>query len=121
MKIYLAGPMRGIPNFNFPEFDRWAEALRRMGYEVFSPADRDRKHYGPGIEENPTGSEAVATKAIGFSIREAMLTDCTYICNEADGIALMPGWEKSSGANAEHALAIALGIERIYLDGGWIA
>lgn len=34
---------------------------------------------------------------------------------QADGIALLPGWRNSSGARAEHALAVALGLEVVEL------
>lgn len=109
MKIYLAGPMRGIPNFNFPAFDYAAAKLRAQGFEVFSPAERDRVIHGDKLEDNATGDEAEATKAVGFSLREALGADTHYICMTADAIALLPGWEKSSGANGEYALSKALG------------
>ena len=114
MKIYLAGPMRGIANFNFPAFDYAAERLRQRGFTVFSPAERDRKAYGASIEDNPTGDEGkVANPAC--TINDCMSADCEWICRHADAIALLPGWEKSSGANAELALAKALGLTVIHL------
>lgn len=115
MKIYLAGPMRGIANFNFPAFDYAAAVLRKDGHEVFSPAERDRTVHGTTLEDNATGDEKVAAATVGFSLDEALCADTHYICMKADAIALLPGWEKSSGANAELALAKALGRTQIIL------
>jgi Domain of unknown function (DUF4406) len=115
MKIYLAGPMRGIANFNFPAFDYAEEKLLAEGHFVFSPAARDRAVLGVGLENNLSGDEKVAEQTVGFSLREALGADTKWICAEADAIALLPGWEKSSGANAEHALAKALGLTIIIL------
>lgn len=109
MKIYLAGPMRGYANFNFPAFDFAAAKLRGHGFTVFSPAERDRQVYGKDIENNPTGDESKVTNA-ACTINDCMAADCEWICRNADAIALLPGWEKSSGANAEVALGKSLGI-----------
>lgn len=114
MKIYLAGPMRGIPNFNFPAFDYAAAKLRARGFTVFSPAERDREVYGAEIEHNPTGDEQKVTNS-ACTINDCMAADCEWICRNADAIALLPGWEKSSGANAELALSKALGLTEIKL------
>lgn len=111
MKIYLAGPMRGYPFFNFPEFDRGAAALRKAGHEVFSPAERDRSAHGDIASDNAKGDEAEATEKHGFSLREALAADMKFICEEADAIALLPGWENSKGALAERATANALGLK----------
>ena len=115
MKVYLAGPMRGIPNFNFPAFDYATEKLRDRGFVVFSPAARDRKLHGDKLEQNPTGREDEAARNIGFSLREALKADCAWICRNADAVAVLPGWEISRGANAEVALAKALGLTIIIL------
>ena len=116
VNIYVAGPMRGIPEFNFPAFHAATATLRAQGHEVFSPAERDNQHHGTDISmNNPTGDESVAAAQHGFSIREAMAADCAWICQHADAIALLPGWQNSRGAVAERALGIALGLVLIEL------
>ena len=106
MKIYLAGPMRGIPEFNFPAFHMAASMLRAEGHEVFSPAERDEST-GFNSKDHPNGDMLTAF-AKGFSLREARSADTKYICEQADAIAMLPGWENSGGARAEHALAHTL-------------
>lgn len=116
MKIYIAGPMRGIPNFNFPAFYAAEDRLRSEGHDVFNPARRDNDHYGADISAgNKTGCLEQAAKEHGFDLRKTLAADLKYICEDADSVALLPGWEKSKGANAERAVAIALGLEVIHL------
>jgi hypothetical protein len=111
-KVYLAGPMRGIPEFNFPAFHRHAALLREMGYFVFNPAERDNERHGTDISAgNTAGCEEVAAAQHGFNLREALCEDLRFITMEADAIALMPGWENSKGARAERATAEALNLE----------
>ena len=118
MNIYLAGPMRGIKNFNFPEFHRAAHALRQHGHEVFSPAERDELAYGAEAIAT-SGNEKDFADGIGMSVmdlrREVFKADAEWICTFADAIALLPGWQNSKGALAEKALGEALGLEIIYL------
>ena len=119
MKIYVAGPMRGKPEFNFPAFFAATARLRAMGHEVFNPAEKDNEKHGADISKgNHTGSEEVASSQHGFSLREALGADLAWICAEADAVALLPGWEGSKGATAERATAIALGLQIIELEGG---
>lgn len=115
MKIYLAGPMRGRPSFNFPAFFEAAKELRSLGHEVFNPAERDVNLHGEKLMDNPTGEVSKIAPELNFSLRQAMAADSEYICLEADAIALLPGWEKSKGAFAEHALSVALGHKVILL------
>lgn len=116
MKVYLGGPMRGIPEFNCPAFHKAAALLRAMGHEVFSPAEKDIQRHGKDIYKgNMTGSEALATTQHGFDLRVALGEDLAWICKEAEAIALLPGWGNSKGARAEHRTAEALGLRVIYI------
>ncbi len=118
MKVYLAGPMRGVPEFNFPAFFAAEEQLIAQGHEVFNPARRDNDRHGVDLSKgNSTGDEAIAASQHGFSLREALRDDTAWITMEADAIALLPGWQRSTGATAERALAIALHLEVMYLPG----
>jgi hypothetical protein len=115
MKLYLAGPMRGIDRSNFPAFHAAAKELRDFGHQVFSPAENDIEYYG----ESATGDY---TDVPEFCLRDALHRDLEWICKHADGIALLRGWETSKGATAENATAVALGLRRMIQDvqGGWV-
>lgn len=116
MKLYIAGPMRGIPKFNFPAFHTMAKLLRAMGHEVFNPAEKDIEVHGTDISEgNEFGCEETAAKAHGFDLRRALGDDLAWICSTAEGIALLPGWPYSKGARAERATAQALGLKIVYI------
>lgn len=113
-KLYLAGPMRGLPHFNFPAFNRAAARLRAQGYYVFNPAEADINR-GEEVALNADGDMQRALDA-GFNLRDALMEDVTFIIREADAIALLPGWHFSSGASAEYYLAKALGLPAYLLD-----
>lgn len=38
-RIYIAGPMSGLPEFNYPAFNRAAAVLRAQGHHVENPAE----------------------------------------------------------------------------------
>ena len=106
LNVYLAGPMRGYKDFNFPAFRRYAKRLRKDGFEVFNPAE---KGVEAEAEKNPDLQNSLAFR------RKVFQMDTEYICHKADIIAMMPGWEMSAGARAEHALSLAIGIKVMYL------
>ncbi len=115
--VYLAGPMSHIPKFNFPAFMKRAELLREVGYRVFNPAEEDirRCGYDPS-EVVPDGDpKKLADRDPGF-LNRALLDDFTFICTKATHMCFLPGWEKSNGAKAEHAIAVALGLKMIYIN-----
>jgi Domain of unknown function (DUF4406) len=112
VNIYIAGPMTGLPEFNFPLFNKVARELRAQGHECFNPAERDLVRH-PEIDF--TSGDVEKVKSEGFSLRDALADDTHYICKVADAIIMLPGWEISLGARAEHALATALKHIIIYL------
>lgn len=92
-RIYIAGPMTGHPDLNFPAFHREAAYYRSQGVEVVNPAE---------INSDPFAGWHDCMRA---DIRE--LVTC-------DAIAMLPGWEKSKGANLEHHIARQLDLTVIY-------
>lgn len=105
-RLYLAGPMTGIEHYNFPAFDAAAKQLRGAGHTVFNPAENDREN---GFDA--TGLQGHEAAEHGFDLRTALKQDLSWICEHAEGIALLPGWQESKGARADVSLGHALGIE----------
>lgn len=98
MRIYIAGPMRGIPEWNFPAFDKAEDKWRALGHIVFSPAQVDR-----ALQYDPQNGESLD------HLRHVIQMDIACIM-AADALALLPGWEKSRGATVELSLAQFLGL-----------
>lgn len=109
MKLYVAGPMRGYDQFNFPAFDRAAAVLRAAGHEAISPAEMDRE---AGLDETANTSE-------DFDVKDALRRDFEVILS-ADGIVMLPGWEDSTGANAERFVAETTGRAVYELNPEWL-
>jgi hypothetical protein len=83
-RIYLSGPMTGLPDYNDPAFNAEAARIRALGYTVENPA------------ENPLSADAPWHMCMRDAIRP-MLT--------CDAVAFLPGWQISRGANVEIELA----------------
>jgi hypothetical protein len=107
MRIYLAGPMRGYDEFNFPAFNHWAGCLRDQGHEVLNPAETDHNN---GFETAGLKGTDGELGASGFNLRAALAFDLSWICEHADAVAVLDGWAKSRGARAEVAAAQALSL-----------
>ena len=88
-RLYVAGPMSGLPLLNFPTFREAAAALRARGFEVVNPAE---------INIDPSAGWQACMRA-----DIAQLVTC-------DALALLPGWEKSRGARLEYIIATGLGL-----------
>lgn len=88
-RVYIAGPMTGYAELNFPAFRNEAAALRAACLEVINPAE---------INVDPTAGWSACMRA-----DIAQLVTC-------DRIHLLPGWSRSKGASLEHHIARALGL-----------
>lgn len=87
--LYIAGPMAGWPESNYPLFHATEDILREAGYEVINPA------------RNGDGEDHEWAWYMRRSIPQVLA---------ADGIALLPGWSSSRGARLERQIASAVGI-----------
>lgn len=87
--LYVAGPMTGLPEFNYPAFRYAADSLAAQGFEVEDPS----------LNENPTPGDYHGWLRAGL----AQLIRC-------DGVALLDGWEASGGARLEVNVAATLGM-----------
>lgn len=120
-KIYLAGPMSGLPQFNFPAFFEATKKLRAIGFDVVSPAEIDNtEDKGAALKSadgDPTDRTAMNNKTWGdFLARDVKLLADTGI----EGIVFLPGWFKSRGARLEATVGLLqpnFGFYE-YVDGG---
>lgn len=93
--------MRGYRLYNFPAFDEAQETLERQGWQVFSPAEMDRRR---GFNEH----QDIATPEF---VRNALLNDLAVIAGECTHICLLPGWEESHGVEIELLFARLCGLQ----------
>ena len=93
--IYIAGPMSGMPEYNFPAFHDAEARLVAGGYEVRNPVHTPPP---PWLDDHSDDPDAWR-----YYMREAI-----RLLLEANAICLLPGWEKSRGARLELRIALAL-------------
>jgi hypothetical protein len=94
--IYIAGPMSGIEEYNFPAFDMAEADLLAKGWIVINPAQMDRD----------IGFDPLIDVADVDFLHAAMVRDTNAIIHQADALAMLPGWENSKGARGEMGLAV---------------
>lgn len=127
MRIYLSGPMSGLPSFNFPAFHAAARALRTAyGWEVISPAETDSPEVQVVAMASKDGKYDAAGKVGGETWGDMLAKDVKMLADgvqsyhdghhpwiddgrgnsipvlsHIDGIVFLPGWERSRGARLE--------------------
>lgn len=110
-KVYIAGPMRGLPGLNFAAFDAAKALLIERGWDPISPADIDRES---GITEQVSKAASKDVQKDAEMRRHFVERDVAALLSlraeEGDAIALLKGWTDSTGANAELRVARWLGL-----------
>lgn len=102
--IYIAGPMSGLPEFNFPAFFAAEEKLRAEGWNVFNPAKKEHEEPLKQSGAFSTGDTDLADGSSGFDFKKTYLWDMEKVIY-SDAIYMLQGWEKGAGARGEHAVA----------------
>ena len=90
-KVYISGPMTGCQELNKRAFDRAARTTSELGLIPINPHDLC----------NPD-----------WDWHRCMRADIAALCT-CDAIMMLPGWEKSNGAQLELHIAHRLGIDVI--------
>lgn len=109
-RVYLAGPMTGIPQFNYPAFDAAAARLREMGFEVQSPAEMDDPATRAAALASPDGAPGGGS-ANGETWGDFLARDVKLIADSGiEAIVVMMGWAQSRGARLETFVAHLCGI-----------
>lgn len=88
--VYIAGPMSGLPDYNYPAFHAAAAIWRAAGWTVMNPAENFAGHQGLPYADY---------------IRKDLADLMT-----CEAIAFLPGWENSKGAKLERHVAEVLGM-----------
>lgn len=90
LKVYIAGPMTGLPDNNYPAFDKAEFELRNQGHTPLNPALNK------------------GTRWIDF-----MRRSLEQIA-QADAMYMLKDWQISKGAKIEHQLALDLHLPIFY-------
>ncbi|WP_312680987.1 DUF4406 domain-containing protein [Stenotrophomonas chelatiphaga] len=95
-RTYIAGPMTGHADFNYPAFNFAAALLRSAGIAAINPADH-------GVVPGATWEDYLRSDI-------AQLATC-------ESIYFLPGWSQSRGALLEHHIATSLGMRLLFAEG----
>lgn len=118
-KFYIAGPMTGIPQFNFPAFDVAAASLRSFGYLVVSPVELDDPSSRSAALANETGDPEQYNADTGETWGDLLARDVKLIADEVSGVVALEGWEDSRGARLEVFVARTCG-KPVYSHEEWL-
>lgn len=92
-RIYISGPMTGIPEWNYPAFHDAAHRLRVMGWTPINPAES----FG-GATDRP--------------YREYVEEDLRLL-QQANAIYLLPGWDGPGARGSVWEWAVATKLFRL--------
>jgi hypothetical protein len=88
-RVYISGPMTGMPELNAPAFNAAEQQLAAAGYEPVNPVNNGQPNDAPWHQH--------------MRADIAMLVTC-------EAIVMLPGWQASRGATLERHIARRLGM-----------
>ena len=100
-KVYISGPMSGLPNDNHDAFFTMEDRLKRAGYDTVNPARMTQ--------------EAINTGNGNLTRQDFYRQDFRALC-DCDAIILLDGWVHSHGARFERQLAVEIGCQVFHED-----
>jgi hypothetical protein len=111
MKVYIAGPITGMPEYNWEAF-HWAEGKFPDSVNPLTWYLSPNAKFYKTVAVDEINAEYGITKSHGDYLREALslLLTCSAIY-------LLPGWSKSAGASLEYRVAVACGMAVFYAPG----
>lgn len=98
-RLYLCGPITGLPNWNRDAFNDAESALRGAGFDVFNPV------------KNGLPVDAPWEQHMKLDLAQMM---------QCDALAVLPGAQYSKGAKIEIDLAIQLKIQPVRALEYWL-
>ena len=111
MRIYISGPMTGMPDHNRAAFDAAAKRLREQGHFVINPIEIAEKFAPIGEVDASFAAMSIpmlpgdAQRATALA-KMVMSVDIAAV-RSCDAIYMLKGWEHSRGAKKELDEAIA--------------
>jgi hypothetical protein len=108
MKVYIAGPMTGYEEFNFPQFFQAERELIALGHTPLNPAWNNGLNLQEAVEN---------ANYDGRSWQDYMRKDLNFL-SQADALCVLDGWKNSKGARLEVHIARQLDIPVMFLEDG---
>lgn len=106
MRLYLAGPMSGMPDLNRGAAAHGKAQLERYGYTVISPWD-----FVQNVDNDGSGG---GPEVLAYYLRHDL-----HQLADTDGVALLDGYRTSKGANIEIFVATLLNLPVRHVD-SWV-
>lgn len=108
MRIYISGPMTGLPDNNRPAFDAAAKRLREQGHFVINPAELSAL-FG-SAEEISKEFKIFYSISRQSQIAQSVMDADLAAVRSCGAIYMLRGWETSRGAKRELKEALEHGL-----------
>lgn len=97
-KIYITGPMTGLPDYNRKAFAEATAQLRDLGFKVVNPHELKE----PFLKVNDPD----------YNWRQYLARDISVLLtDDIEGVVVLPGWDKSRGSVLEIHVAQYMGLK----------